>query len=445
MRPPILLCLRGIMSTPLYDGIRKYAKGTKTRCHTPGHAGKARVLGMKRLEKLDVTEFQGLESLYADQGAIARAEELAACYFGAVKTCFSAGGNTLCIQTMLALVRERGAQIICSRNLHRSAVNAFALLDFSPVWLFEATPAQLKEQLAVESKAAAVLVTSPDYYGRMLDIPGLAAVCRHFDIPLLVDNAHGSHLRALDLHPLSGGACMVADSAHKTLPVLTGGAWLQFNDEHYAKKAKEAMSWFGSTSPSYPVMASLDLAREMLAQQGARDFVRLARRVDAIKAFAAACGIPALTGRVDPVRLTLNAAAAGLTGQEVAAHFRAKGIAIEHVDTDFAVLILTPFHTKRDFSRLKSAIKTLPKRPRGAREPEPVFAITPPEQMMSIRRALFGNREQISLPESVGRIAAQEVSLCPPGIPLVVPGEKLDEKMVSKGIKAGISEIFVVK
>ena len=153
---------------------------------------------------------------------------------------------------------------------------------------------------------------------------------------------------------------MAACSAHKTLPVLTGGAWLQINDSRYLEGVKEAMSLFGSTSPSYPVMASLDLCRAWLEEEGQKAFQTLERRVGAVKKLAAAKGLGIPEGLTDPVRITLNTAKIGLTGQKAAQGFRECGVEPEYADDGFVVLIPSPFNTEEEFLRVERAIEAMP-------------------------------------------------------------------------------------
>ena len=257
--------------TPVCDFVRNYREQGWLRLHMPGHKGRG------ALEALDITEIRGAEPLYSGGGILRESEEIAAELFGADRTVYSAEGSSLCIHAMLFLAKMRAEQrgekalILAGRNAHRSFLSAAALLGLEVAWLrgenlLTCCPdgITLERALAgLKEKPAAVYLTSPDYLGNRADISALSRVCRSRGIPLLVDNAHGAYLRFLprDEHPLTLGADLTCDSAHKTLPVLTGGAYLHISreaDPFWRGQADRAMALFASTSPSWLILQSLD-------------------------------------------------------------------------------------------------------------------------------------------------------------------------------------------
>ena len=235
-----------LSSTPLLEALLRHREKGRVSFHTPGHKGKDSLLAPLLSLELDLTELPDTGSLYDGGDAIEQSERRAASAFGAARTLYSAGGCTLCIQTMLLLGAGPGSRVLMARNSHRSAVNAAALLDLDPVWIWpeqgRISPQQVDAMLKNDRDIRSVYITSPDYRGILCDIPALAAVCRKYSVHLLVDNAHGSHLGAFGRHPLALGADMTADSAHKTLPVLTGGAMLHLSERtlSYAPDPKGA-------------------------------------------------------------------------------------------------------------------------------------------------------------------------------------------------------------
>ena len=274
--------------------------------------------------------------------------------------------------------------------------------------------------------AAAVYLTSPDYFGVLSPIEQIAKICRSYDVPLIVDNAHGSHLfYTSQPHPLEQGASMTADSPHKTLPVLTGGAWLHIAGERFVSGAKSAMALFGSTSPPYPTMASLDLCAAWLEQYGKEAYPRLENRVSSLKKAALSLGYTLPEGPCDPTRLPLGTSALGIDGSALADCFRQNGVEPEYADSANAVLIATPFNTEEDFLRLENAMEQgvlLPK------TEKPFSGLTLPPQppvSCSLREASFAPQETVPLANAVGRIAAEAACPCPPGIPAVMMGEIL--------------------
>lgn len=427
------------MQTPLYTALLHHREQNRASFHTPGHKNNPAALPQDLLT-LDFTELPDTDSLFEASGAILEAEQLAAKLFGAERTCISAGGCTLCIQAMFRLAAPNGGEVICSRTIHRSAVNAMALLDLQPVW---AMPENLISTIESHPGAKAVYVTSPNYYGQLLDIPAIAKACKARNIPLLVDNAHGAHLMFTEpkLHPLALGASMTACSAHKTLNVLTGGAWLNIADKRYAEDAKSAMALFGSTSPSYPVMASLDLCRAWLESH--RDaFLKVQKRADEIKNLATERGITLPEGLTDPTRITLNTASVGMKGTDAAEIFRAAGVEPEYADGAYVVLIATPFNTEEDFARLADEISLLP-----VREPLPQGPALPPLPPVKtgVRSALFALAEAVPLEAAAGRIAAEAACPCPPGVPVVMPGEEITQEAIEFLHRYGFFSLKVLK
>ncbi len=234
------------MTTPIVDFVRSYAQSGTARLHMPGHKGQS-LLGF---EPLDITEICGADELYAPEGIIAESEANATRLFGTAHSYYSTEGSSQCIRAMLFLALQGAPQngrrpvLLAARNAHKALLYAAALLDFDIRWLWPSAQAEgalcscpvTAEALTGALHALAqqgispfgVYVTSPDYLGGVQDIPALAAVCRAQGVPLLVDNAHGAYLRFLpqNCHPIAQGAAMCCDSAHKTLPVVTGGAYL---------------------------------------------------------------------------------------------------------------------------------------------------------------------------------------------------------------------------
>ena len=434
---------------PLYEALQSAVRTGRSRFHTPGHGGDGCLFPFPDVAAFDMTEIEGLDALYEASGPILCAEELAARFFGAQRTLLSSGGCTLCIQTMLALALQPGEQVLMARNSHRAAIHTAALLDLQPVWVWpqegRILPSDVENLLERNPSCRAVYITSPDYYGRISDIAALSAVCRTKGIPLLVDNAHGTHLGLVPggRHPLQEGAAMTACSAHKTLPVLTAGAWLNIAQKDYVQRAKQVMAVFGSTSPSYPILASLDLARAWCEEEGKAAFATLYNRVKEIEEFACQVGMPPMDGLRDNVRITLQVGKIGLTGVFAADILRRYGVEPEFVDEANIVLIPSVFSTQEDFQRLQRAIAQFPQRaPRKEQERLMSFH---PESVMSLRSAVFSHTESIDVENAPGRIAAQAVCPCPPGIPITMPGERVTDEICHIMKKTGISCLSVVK
>lgn len=425
--------------------------------HTPGH--KCGFSVFNRLLSLDFTELPLTDSLYEAKGIIKKAEDSLSKLFGTQRSLFSCGGNTLCIQAMLRLAAPQGGKILCDRIVHRSAVSAMAMLGIEPIWikrkfnsenrLFDMIDIDdIKDKLKSESDIKALYLTSPSYHGILQNIHLICEECKKHDIPVLVDNAHGSHLMFLgdDMHPLKQGADLVADSAHKTLPVLTGGAWLHINNEKFMQNAKDAMALFGSTSPSYPIMASMDICADWLKHRGKSEFLKLKRRVLSIKKLAKEKGFYVLHEKSDPLRISLGVWNFGITGNEFGDYLRNFKVEPEMCDENYVVLIPTPFNSGKDWQRLKNALKNVPKIYKKMENQGPDYLnFKMPMVAKTIRESIMGESEIVNLENSEGRVAARIVCPCPPGIPVVMPGEKIGAFEMEALKKYGISEIAVLK
>ena len=450
------------MNTPIVDFVRAYTERAPLRLHMPGHKG-APLLGF---EQFDITEVSGADSLYEADGIIRESEKNASLLFGC-PTYYSTEGSSQCIRAMLYLVmlhaREQGVArplILAGRNAHKTFLSAVALLDLDVEWLYPehehgyldcpVSPLGLTDALVrLETEGrlpSAVYLTSPDYLGNMVDIEGLAAVCHGFGVLLAVDNAHGAYLKFLSpsLHPMDLGADLCCDSAHKTLPVLTGGAYLHLG-EHLPMslkgQAKQALCLFGSTSPSYLILQSLDAANAVMADGGfTASLTETARRVETCCLRLRERGLSAHCH--EPLKLTVYPGLYGYTGVEAADYLRQNGMECEFADPDFLVLMFTPAITETDAERLTKVLTALPRRDPLRTCPPP---LTPPRRALSVRQALFSPAEVLPVEDCIGRVAAAATVGCPPAVPIVVSGEIIDEGAVACFQYYGIETCAVVK
>lgn len=444
------------MKTPVCDFVRRYAQSDALRLHMPGHKG-VPILGM---EALDITEIEGADSLYEAGGIIRESEENASALFGC-KTYYATEGSSQCIRAMLYLIllwaRETGRPplIWAGRNAHKTFLSAAALLDFDVEWLY---PAPQESYLSCRPDAAAldtlldkapqlpaaVYLTSPDYLGGMADLAALAAVCRHHGVLLAVDNAHGAYLRFLpkSLHPIDLGADLCCDSAHKTLPVLTGGAYLHLSAAmaaRYADAARPALALFGSTSPSYLILQSLDAVNRYLETYPER-LSAFAGQAARLKARLREKGYTLLGD--EALKITLSAKPYGYTGGKLAGVLQQSGIVCEFSDPDFVVMMLTPEVGEAGLARLERALLSLPPRAAITQEP-PAFSL--PERVMSIRAAMLSPSRLLPVSQCLGQVLAAPSVGCPPAVPIVVCGERIDDAALRCFAYYGIESCMVVK
>ncbi len=428
------------MNTPICDFVKQYKESRPLRLHMPGHKG-VRFLGP---EERDITEIAGADELYHPRGIIRESENNAALLFGAGRTVYSAEGSSLCIRAMLFLTliraKEKGIRpvILAGRNAHQTLVTAAALLDLEIQWLWgpDLISCPLDGQTvgraldAMAEAPAAVYVTSPDYLGHIVDIAGIASACHRRGVPLLVDNAHGAYLKFLpeDQHPLSLGADMACDSAHKTLPVLTGGAYLHISREApalFSEQADRAMALFASTSPSYLTLQSLDQCNAYLAGDYRKQLSTLMRQVAVLKKSLAAHGY-SMTGD-EKAKITLMPKPFGYTGNEVHDLLRRKGIECEFSDPDFLTVMPSPATGEEGLRRLENALLSVPRRAPIALLPPP---LSRPEKALSPRAALLAPSEERAAEACLGRILCEAPVFCPPCVPVAVSGERINEDVL---------------
>ncbi len=441
------------MNTPVADFIENYIKSDFRRMHVPGHKGNE--------NPFDITEIKGADVLYHEDGILEESQKNASAVFGTAKTVYSAEGSSLGIRGMLSLIKMyaessgRKPVIAAGRNAHKVFMTASALLGIDVKWIYpenaesvvsaEITPENLRKFLkSSEEKPVAVYITSPDYIGNTADIGGLSAVCREECVLLTVDNAHGAYLHFLedDMHPIALGADMCCDSAHKTLPVLTGGAYLHISEnapESLKRNASKAMALFASTSPSYLILSSLDRVNKALGEGYADRIKATAEGVAVLKNKLSENGYN-LSGN-EPLKLSVRAKEYGYTGTELAEILRKNRIEAEFSDPDFTVMMITPENGEDDIKYLEEILLSLPKRERIE---EKMPELQPCEQVIGVREALFMPSEKISASEAAGRILASPSVSCPPAIPIAICGERLTENAVECFKYYGVSEIDVI-
>ena len=441
------------MKTPIVSFLKSYQEKSPVRMHMPGHKG-AGILGF---EGMDLTEIYGADELFAAEGIIKESEQNASNLFGC-PTYYSTQGSTLCIQTMCTILcqdaksKGKKPKILAGRNAHRSFIHAAALLDFEIEWLYGNSDylsckihAEDLEKAIIESHPTAVYLTNPDYLGNLLDIQSLASVCKKHNVLLAIDNAHGAYLRFLEpsLHPIDLGADLCCDSAHKTLPVLTGGAYLHLSEslnQVWKNDVKHFMEYFSSTSPSYLIMASLDAANEVLDTTFRNSLFECIQRVDGLKNTLVQHGYTILSG--EPMKITISTKEFGYTGNEIANLLMECDIYPEFYDSDYIVLMPSPYNTKDDLKRLETCLCGI--------ERKPILINKPPKleqskKAMNVRQALFSSSITLDVSKSLGQVCSSVTVSCPPAILPVIPGEVISESSIEVMKYYGIETVRVVK
>ena len=443
------------MTTPICDFVSEYAKKNIIRLHMPGHKG----MNLLGIEHIDLTEIDGADSLYEAEGIIAESEANATRLFEC-DTFYSTEGSSQCIRAMLYLACVNGGKngekplIFAGRNAHKTFLSAAALIDFDIEWLYgeedqsylscKITSEQLEKKLQqAKTKPVAVYITSPDYLGNVADIKALAQVCHRYDVMLLVDNAHGAYLKFLSqsMHPIDLGADMCCDSAHKTLPVLTGGAYLHVSKNMADRTIiKNALAMFGSTSPSYIILQSLDKANQYIDDGYEGKLEQLCIKVQKIKDTLLQKGFELIGD--EKIKITISTKSYGYTGKELDKILADKNIVCEFSDPDFIVFMFAVGLSDKQLEYFTEVICNIPKKT-AIDDNMPEFFVG--QKAMTVRQAAFSECENIPVEKAEGRILATATVGCPPAVPIVVCGEMINEQAIKSFNYYGIESCCVIK
>jgi arginine decarboxylase len=473
---------------PIYETLTGYVRGGTYGFHTPGHkGGRFAAAELKQLVgqsglALDLPGMTATDNTFNPTGCVRDAQQLAAELFGAQQTFYLTAGSTLGIAASILAAVPDGGVLAMPRNVHRSVIAALVLTGAVPRFIehdvlpecgaLGVTPAALATVLDPEPRPAAVLLTRPSYYGLAVDLEPLAAVCHERGVPLIVDEAHGAHLHLLPhvdaslrdanasfgetrlcgAHPqpaIAAGADLAVQSCHKTLGSLVGSAQLHVSRQSLIEpgRVQEALNFLQTTSPSFLLLASLDLMRRWLAREGRELFAEavneaqeLEHEIDAmpgLKTFQADCDARLASHRRDPLRLVVNVSGSGWDGYEVERFLRTEfKVEDEMADSFNVVYVLSPQEDEVARGRLLAGLRSVSEQPKSAAD-QPALAqaacdshlLQPPIPPLAVRPrdAALGRKETVPLWTSAGRACAEMVMFYPPGIPLLMPGEKITE------------------
>ncbi|MCG8365242.1 MAG: aminotransferase class I/II-fold pyridoxal phosphate-dependent enzyme [Pseudanabaenales cyanobacterium] len=474
-------------ATPLLDTLRICANRKNAAFYTPGHKrgqgispAIATLMGAT-VFRADLPELPELDNLFAPQGVIQKAQGLAAAAFGAEQTWFLANGSTCGIEAAVLAVCNPGDLIILPRNAHQSMISALILSGAMPIFVqpdydptlglaHGATPDAIAQALKAHPDAKAVMIVSPTYHGVCPNVAAIAQLAHHHDIPLLVDEAHGPHFA---FHPdlptpaLAANADLVVQSAHKVLAAMTQAAMLHVQGSRINRdRLNQALQLTQSTSPSYLLLASLDSARQQMALQGYELMTRTLELADfASKQINLLSGLSVLTtesarstpgfDQLDRTRLTVNVSGLGLTGFAADEFLHTQfSVTAELPTLQHLTFIISLGNTDEDIQQLITGFEALVDRQgdeirrqeirnreqaisndliqnpkskiQNPKSKIPPPQIPPPQiPPLPPRDAFFAVSETQSLDQALNRISAELICPYPPGIPALLPGEKI--------------------
>src|SRR4051812_4544367 len=441
--------------------------------HTPGHKGGrfaapelTELVGKSGLA-LDLPAMTATDNTFHPTGCVRDAQQLAAELFGAAATFYLTAGSTLGVATSLLATVPPGGTVAMPRNVHRSVVAGLVLSGALPRFVphdvlpecgaLGVTPESVAAALDASPTPSAMLLTRPSYYGLARELTSIAEVCHAREIPLIVDEAHGGHLRFLPesapKSALASGADLAVQSCHKTLGSLVGSAQLHVgrNSLVSAERVQHALNFLQTTSPNYLLLASLDTMRRWLWLEGETLFAKaideakmLESAVDAMPGlcvFRAATDSRLTDHQQDPLRLVVNVSGSGWSGYEVERHLRTQFLVEDEMADWFNVVyVLSPHDDRAATERLLAGLRSVAAAPKsGAKTPQPAgnsddaHMLQPPipPLAMAPRDAALAEQTVVDLKRATGRTCAEMVMFYPPGIPLLMPGEVVSQKTLN--------------
>ena len=450
------------LQAPLLNALKKSAQKPHAAFYAPGHKrgeginqNIANLLG-KTAFQADLPELPELDNLFAPEGVIEQAQQLAAATFGAEKTWFLINGSTCGIIAAILATCGMGDKIILPRNSHQSAIAGLVLSGAMPIFLnpeydpetglaYSITPESVQQTLKQHPDTKAVMLLYPTYQGVCGDIKAIARITHQYNIPLLVDEAHGAHLAFHpDLPPsaLSAGADLTVQSTHKVLSAMTQASMLHLQGKRVCdRRISKALQLLQSTSPSYLLLASLDAARQQMAAEGKELMSRtLALATEARNSLAEISHLSILKPMsrsgfkyLDRTRLTVNISQLGLTGFEADEILHNElGVTCELPLLQHLTFIISLGNTTKDIENLIHAFKTISSRPISQSPPLPV-ALSPSCPIASSllpREAYFAPTVTIPIQEASDLLCAELICPYPPGIPVLMPGEIITTKAI---------------
>lgn len=449
---------------PVHEALINWQNRGIVRLHMPAHKGTPQPPEMKTFFTTlglacDLPSMDATDNWFHPTGCIREAQRLAADLYGAADTFYLVNGSTIGVQAMLLAAVSPGEEIVTSRHMHLSAFSALVLTGAVPRYLpcrwveaagpIPATTDEVAAYLTQYPNARAVLLTNPTYYGVGRDLESIARLCRNRGVALLVDEAHGAHLHWLPpgnlRSALDCGADLVVQSVHKTVGSLVGTAQLHRSTTSLIPKERlqAALNLLQSTSSSYLLLASLDIVRRWTWKHGYSLFhdvvsltTNLRERIAAVDGLRVldVNRFPSLGGCIiDPLRLTIDVSGLALSGFEVERilldQFQLYG---EFCDLRNVVFALGPGDTSEIVGRLEHAMRSVAASvvhrdrcietyPRCSR---------PPPLVLLPREAVFRQKKRVPIDDAIGRISGETISVYPPGIPLICPGERFTADVI---------------
>lgn len=486
------------MKRNLFEELKTYGESDFYPFHMPGHKRNPDSGFLSEMYKIDITEIDGFDNLHQAEGIIKNAQEKAASLYHSKETFYLINGSTVGILTSIAALSDRGKKLIMARNCHKAVYHGAFLNHLETEYIYpkmieefgisDGITAQqvedkiqeiiLREGISDEQAGkliAGIVVTSPTYDGILSDVRGIVKIAHSYGIPVIVDQAHGAHFGfhpAFPENAVSEGADLVIHSTHKTLPAPTQTALLHYNSLLVSlETVKKYLRIYQSSSPSYVLMAGIDSCMDFVKREGQERLEQLlifrkelserSKELKKIKIYPSMLerGINGhdiskifFQGTEEPGRLIISVRGSEFTGQQLYDVLRETyHLQMEMCASDYVIAILSMMDRKEGFDRLWKALsetdKLLTNTEKNTKEEKtqfPEYCHFQPDVVLKISDAYMAEEESVLFCEAKGRIVSEFVNLYPPGIPLLVPGEKVDEKIIPM-IEAYLDNGYVVQ
>ena len=439
----------------LQEKIGEYANKNYLPMHMPGHKRNIKLLGEKLPYKIDITEISGFDDLHHANGLIKNIENKARKIYGSKRSFILVNGSTCGILAGIRSVINFGDKVLIARNSHKSVYNAIELNNLNAIYISSKINKygidgnidvkEIDKKIKENKVIKLVVITSPTYEGVINNIKSIVSIAHKYNIPVLVDEAHGAHLRFMDnlynKEALNSGADIVIQSLHKTLPALTGTALLHIQGELVREEnvARE-LSIFETSSPSYILMSSIEECLDILIykeelfkeyENNLKYFYKETKKLQKLKILGNEIENKEYYDFGKIVIITKNT---NITGKELADILRKEyKIELEMSSIDYALAMTSICDTKENFIRLLNALEEIDKKLENKEEKENKIEIVLPEKKMNILDAIKNNNSKyLNYKETEGKISKEYIWIYPPGIPLITPGEIINKEIIQK-------------